>query len=82
MMFNVRFSIKKAWASFLVIALLLPLLVGLWPSNVYAASNNEGKISITADDEFTLFINGRQTEKAPTGPKPIRSLCRFNLASM
>lgn len=55
MMFNVRFSIKKAWASFLVITLLLPLLVGLGPSNVYAASNNEGKISITADDEFTLL---------------------------
>ncbi len=79
MMFNVRLSIKKSWVSFLVITLLLPLLVGLWPSNVYAASNNEGKISITADDEFTLFINGRQTgkgtdwAKAYTFPVPIQS---------
>ncbi|WP_146113445.1 hypothetical protein [Paenibacillus sp. PCH8] len=60
-MYNVRSSIQKAWAYFLVIALLLPLLVGLWPSNVHAASNNEGNITLTADNEFTLFINGKQT---------------------
>ncbi|WP_440111370.1 galactose-binding domain-containing protein [Paenibacillus sp. QZ-Y1] len=62
-MHTVRSSIQKAWASFLVIALLLPLLVGLWPSHVYGASNNEGKITLTADDEFTLFVNGKQTGK-------------------
>ncbi|UPK42511.1 discoidin domain-containing protein [Paenibacillus pabuli] len=58
-MHNVRSSIKKAWASFLVLSLLLPLLAGIWPSQVYGASNNEGSITLTADNEFTLYFNGK-----------------------
>lgn len=62
-MYKLRSSIQKTWASFLVITLLLPLLVGLWPSNAYSASNNEGKIYITADNEFSLYVNGKQIGK-------------------
>ncbi|WP_315793324.1 hypothetical protein [Paenibacillus sp. BIC5C1] len=58
-MHKVYSSIKKAWASFLVLSLLLPLLAGLWPGQVYGASNNEGSITLTADNEFTLYLNGK-----------------------
>ncbi len=60
---KLRSSIQKTWASFLVFTLLLPLLVGLWPTNAYSASNNEGKLYITADNEFSLFVNGKQAGK-------------------
>ncbi|GGH46526.1 hypothetical protein GCM10008014_09240 [Paenibacillus silvae] len=78
-MHNLYASFKKSWVSILVLSLLLPMLTGIWPSHVYSASNNESTITITADNEFTLYVNGKTIgtgndwTKAYTFQVPIQS---------